>query len=71
MSETWVPVSERLPIGAVLVYLPRSKRRIVAWYSDEHAEWQRRGDDAWPESLPEAPTYWMPLPDPPEEPDHA
>lgn len=82
-TQYWIPVTERLPgmmkdksvysgwsaeiapSDDVLCYLGSEKRQTVAWYSHTYHEWTTVDENTVYE-YGEV-TYWMPLPEPPEE----
>lgn len=82
----WISVEERLPeciapsyerdmSKAVLLYTPKDGRIYIGWYAKE--DW--RGRKVWfiatamtgRQTLTKKVTHWMPLPEAPEEDDHA
>lgn len=60
MSDTWIPVTERLPDddATVLIFLPKDPEPVWLGYSDE---------DGWysVEAVLCEPTHWRELPEPP------
>lgn len=58
----WISVKERLPerFAYVLVYSPEDGRAVGRYYGD--GRWNIKGV-----RYPDTPTYWMPLPEKPQE----
>ena len=60
---TWIPVSERLPIGIVLACGKNGIIEILM-YDSERKQWDCFNGYFCPEDWV---THWMPLPEPPKE----
>ena len=61
MESKWIPVSERMPEDGVVVLAWNGKRVVFGYARD--GEWI---DTLYGWVIPNGPTHWMPLPEPPE-----
>ena len=65
MTAEWIPVAERMPEDGVVVLAWQGKRVVFGYARD--GDWI---DTLYGWVIPNGPSHWMPLPQPPCEMDH-